>query len=106
MPHELITFPNDAELAKNSAVRWVAKLRERKDPAKPYNVAVSGGRIAKTFFSEIVKQSGRGAIFQNVNFFWADERCVPPTDPESNYALARQLLFEPPKIPEAQIHRL
>jgi len=106
MPHELLLFPSDAELAKASAVQWVAKLRERKEPSRPYNVAVSGGRIAKTFFSEIVRQAGGGAIFQNVNFFWADERCVPPTDPESNYAIARQLLFEPLKIPEAQIHRL
>src|SRR5271155_745934 len=103
MPHELITFPTDAELAKNSAVQWVAKLRERKDTGKAYNVAVSGGRITKNFFSEVVKQAGGGAIFQNVNFFWADERCVPPTDPENNYAIAKQLLFEPLKIPEAQI---
>jgi len=26
-------------------------------------------------------------LFQRVHFFWADERCVPPSDPESNYAM-------------------
>ena len=106
MPHELISFPTDAELAKASAARWVTLLRERKTPDRPYNAAVSGGRIAKTFFSEIVRQAEGRAIFQNVNFFWADERCVPPTDPESNYAIAHELLFEPLKIPSAHIHRL
>jgi 6-phosphogluconolactonase len=48
----------------------------------------------------------RRALFENVHFFWADERCVPPGDPESNYAIARQLLLEPLGIPAGQIHRL
>ena len=41
-----------------------------------------------------------------VHFFWADERCVPPDDPESNFKLARELLFAPLGIPENQIHRI
>jgi 6-phosphogluconolactonase len=31
---------------------------------------------------------------------------VPPDDPESNFHLAKELLFEPLKIGDAQIHRI
>ncbi|MDB6021354.1 MAG: pgl [Pedosphaera sp.] len=110
MSYTFLPFPNDAALAKAVAAQWLQQLAGRK--AKPdrhqYNVALSGGRIARNFFEEIVRQTGHvpSGLFQEVHFFWADERCVPPSDPESNYAVARELLFEPLQIPAAQIHRL
>lgn len=41
-----------------------------------------------------------------VHFFWADERCVPPQDPESNFALADSWLFQPLRVAAASIHRI
>jgi 6-phosphogluconolactonase len=38
--------------------------------------------------------------------FWADERCVPLTSPDSNYRLARKYLFDHVNIPPAQIYAL
>jgi len=49
---------------------------------------------------------GTPSLPGNVHFYWADERCVPPDDPESNFKLADELLFRPLKIPNAQIHRI
>lgn len=110
MPYQLFEFSSPDELAKAAAGRWLKQLAERKTKpsGRQYNVALSGGRIAKNFFSEIVRQSAQlpHGLFDDVHFFWADERCVPPGDPESNYNIARQLLFEPLKIPASQIHRL
>ncbi|MDB6124243.1 MAG: pgl [Pedosphaera sp.] len=107
MSHQLISFPNDVALAQEVAGRWLDELAARNNSATTYSVALSGGRIAKTFFSEVVRQAREKPIsFAGVHFFWADERCVPPTDPESNYAVAKQLLFEPLNIPEDQIHRI
>jgi 6-phosphogluconolactonase len=68
---------------------------------------LSGGRITQNFFiSTTEKALARKVSFGSVHFFWADERCVPPEDPESNFKLADDLLFEPLKIAEGQIHRL
>jgi len=109
MPYQLFTFPSDVELAKSVAAQWLKLLATRKNlpNARRYNVALSGGRITKKFFSEIVRQAGQGSgLFNDVHFFWADERCVPPDDPESNYAVAKKLLFDPLQIPSSQIHRL
>jgi 6-phosphogluconolactonase len=107
MPHQLVHFNSDADLTKTAAADWLTILRKRETVATPYAVALSGGRIAKNFFQEIARQAGPGSsLFKQVHFFWADERCVPPTDAESNYGIAKELLFEPLKIPAAQIHRL
>lgn len=110
MGYQLFQFPSADELARAVAAQWLAKLAERqKQPnRRRYNVALSGGRIAKSFFSEVVRQSAQvpGGLFEDVHFFWADERCVPPGDPESNFFIAQKLLFEPLKIPARQVHRL
>jgi 6-phosphogluconolactonase len=106
MAYELFTFANDVELAREVAGRWLKELAAR-DTSRNYCVALSGGRITKTFYKEIVRQNKTKPIsFGGVYFFWADERCVPPTDPESNYAVAKELLFEPLGIPAGQIHRV
>ena len=77
------------------------------NPKKPYCVALSGGRIAKRFCSAVANLAKtRPSLFGSVHFFWGDERCVPPTDPESNFALAQELLLRPLQVPEQQIHRI
>src|SRR5438045_2984920 len=106
MGYELLTFGSDKELAEEVAKRWLGELAKR-DISVNYTVALSGGRITKAFFNEIVKQNKTKPIsFDGVHFFWADERCVPPTDPESNYAVAKELLFDPLGIPARQLHRI
>jgi 6-phosphogluconolactonase len=41
-----------------------------------------------------------------VDFFWGDERCVPPGDPESNFAMAQELFLRPLRIDASRIHRV
>lgn len=93
----------DAEVANAAASEWVDLLLANKS----MTVALSGGRIAKSFFERVVAQTKfRTVEFANVDFFWADERCVPPTDLESNFYLANEHLLQPLKIGEQKIHRL
>jgi len=74
---------------------------------KSHCVALSGGRIAQKFFTSTVKYAkARKISFGRVHFFWADERCVPPDDVESNFRLAKELLFAPLKISEAQVNHI
>src|SRR4051794_3021219 len=104
---DIKTFANDRELAQTVAGAWLLSLEQEKSSTQPCLVALSGGRITKQFFSEIVRQAnGRTEFFSRVHFFWADERCVPPNDPESNFIIADELLFKPLKISAANIHRL
>ena len=105
-PPEIIRFPNDTALVDHAVAAF---LREVSSAARgrPYRMALSGGRIAGRFFATLATRArAQSAVLESVDFFWADERCVPPTDSESNFALADQNLFAPLGIKPAQIHRI
>lgn len=100
-------FVNAEALAGAAAGRWLDEIAAAGPAGGPLTVALSGGRITNQFFAELVSQSqGRRLTLERVQFFWADERCVPPTDPASNFRQAQELLFGPLKISAEQIHRI
>jgi 6-phosphogluconolactonase len=104
---ELISFANADELAARAASAWLDEIAAAERAARPHCVALSGGRIALKFFTSVVAQTKARAISLGlVHFFWADERCVPPDDAESNFRAAHELLFAPLRINDAQIHRI
>src|SRR5271163_3190939 len=104
---ELISFASADELAARAASAWLDEIAAANHAARPHCVALSGGRIALTFFTSVVAQAkARKLSLGLVHFFWADERCVPPDDEESNFRAAHELLFAPLRINDAQIHRI
>jgi 6-phosphogluconolactonase len=97
-------FSSGLELAQTAARDWLSLL-----PGSPsaHLVAFSGGRIAGAFFEAITEHAVlSGTSFEHVHFFWADERCVPPEHPESNFRIANQELLGPLGISQDKIHRL
>jgi 6-phosphogluconolactonase len=101
---ELKSFSNADELARAAAKDWLNLLGKS---STAHLAAVSGGRIAKTFFCAVTELSGASRpLLRNVDFFWADERCVPPVHPDSNFLLAKENLFDPLNIAPDKIHRL
>ena len=44
--------------------------------------------------------------WQKMVFFWGDERCVPPDDPESNYFQANQALLSRVPVMTKNIQRM
>lgn len=104
---ELIRFDSPDELAKAAAEAWLDEIESANRSGERHSVALSGGRITQKFFTSLLEQAkSRKTSFAPVHFFWADERCVPPTDAESNFKIANELLFEPLDISKDQIHRL
>jgi 6-phosphogluconolactonase len=104
---ELISFASADELASRAASAWLDEIATAERAAKPHCVALSGGRITLKFFAAVVEQTkAREISLGLVHFFWADERCVPPDDAESNFRAAHELLFAPLRISDVQIHRI
>lgn len=79
---------------------------ERKDKESPFYLALSGGETAKKLFTLWVEEYRDKITWERIHFFWVDERCVLPSDPESNYGWADQLLFSPLGIAATQVHRI
>lgn len=92
------------EALRSMTEDMMAMIR-RKDFA-PFNLALSGGETAKHMFSLWVDEYKDKIDWNNIRFFWVDERCVPPTSPDSNYGHANHLLFKPLCIPADQIHQI
>jgi 6-phosphogluconolactonase len=99
----LESFADANALAGEAARRFVSVIPGNRE----FYVALSGGRITKPFLDEVVKEvRAQKRNIAHVHFFFADERCVPPSDPERNFLLARQHLFDPLQIRAEQIHRI
>ena len=104
---ELISFTGPDTLAAAVATAWLNEIESTSRAGKSQCVALVGGRIIQKFFLATAEKAlARNVPFNGVQFFWADERCVGPDDPESNFKSAKDLLLEPLKISDEQIHRL
>jgi 6-phosphogluconolactonase len=44
--------------------------------------------------------------WNEVHFFWGDERCVPPDNEKSNYAMTRRTMLSKLPIKPSQVHRI
>ncbi len=68
-------------------------------------VVLSGGSTPQGFF-ELLRQPPfvNEIAWQQMHIFWADERCVPAHDPQSNYGQAMQQLLTHMLIPPENIH--
>ena len=71
------------------------------------HAALSGGSTPRGLFQLLAAEPFAGLIpWQGIHFYWADERNVPPGNPDSNYGMARQLLLSRVPVPPANIHRI
>jgi 6-phosphogluconolactonase len=104
---EVIRFPDADALAAAVARSWMAQVTAALEAGRKHRVALSGGRIAKRLFTEVAGLArGQPNRLTAAEFFWADERCVPPDDAESNFFWAQELLFRPLSVSASSIHRI
>jgi 6-phosphogluconolactonase len=73
-----------------------------------FRVALSGGGTPKTVYPMILEPQRRDRVdWSRVEFFWGDERTVPPDDPESNFGVAYQMFIaQLPTVRPERIHRM
>lgn len=75
----------------------------------PLSLALTAGSSARRYFQcwrrelESAPSDLRSVFGENTLYFWSDERLVPYTDPDSNYGLARDVLFSSPVFSSARI---
>ena len=77
-----------------------------KEAENDVHIALSGGSTPKLIF-EVLAASYREEIpWSRVHFYWGDERCVPPTDMDSNFGMTAELLLSKINIPSENVHRI
>ncbi|PKH02824.1 6-phosphogluconolactonase [Psychromonas sp. MB-3u-54] len=74
---------------------------------KVSHLSLSGGSTPILLFKYLAKSPYAQSInWQKLHFWWGDERCVAPSDPESNFGQCKPLLFDNIIIPAENIHRI
>ncbi len=91
----------NAEKLYQGFSEFVTELLEGKERI---SISLSGGETPKALFDFWAKQNNLD--WKRINFYWGDERCVPPTSPESNFGMTKQHLFDKISVSENQIFRI
>lgn len=79
------------------------KLRALGD-ASTISLALSGGSTPGPIYARLAEATA--LPWDRAEVFFADERAVPPDDPESNYRLARERLLDHVPIADERVHRM
>lgn len=96
----LEVLPDPASLARHVA-RWMTGLARAKNGN--FVVALSGGSTPRALY-QILASDEFAAEFpwSRTDWFWGDERFVPPQDPLSNYRMADETMLS--HAPAPRIH--
>jgi 6-phosphogluconolactonase len=106
-PPEIQIFPNPADVARAAARFFVDYAWQCIAKNGQFMVALSGGNTPRQMFEILASDEFRGQVdWAKVHVFWGDERAVPPTNPESNYGMARRELLIRVPVPEGNVHRM
>jgi 6-phosphogluconolactonase len=98
---------DDLDTLARAAANLLTQLQANDRPQEHFTIALSGGTTPRAFHSVLVAPPYREQVdWGSMQFFWGDERFVPPDDPESNYRMARETLLLKAPITADQVHRV
>ena len=103
-----IRIHSDSQAAAEAAAAFVLAVGQEAIRTKGrFSIALSGGATPEALYRALTSPAFADRFdWSRTTFFFSDERCVPPNDPRSNYALANKTLFTPLKISPSQIYRM
>jgi 6-phosphogluconolactonase len=93
-----------AEELELRAAAWLAgKINETLKDGGRCSLALSGGKTTGPIYRTLARMT---LDWERVDFYFADERCVPPDHPDSNYLLVEETLLRPVKARPEQVFRM
>ncbi len=99
----LTTCLDSESVAERAAAHVTRQLKRAREERGTAHIALSGGTTPGRTYELLAADP---SLWEEVEVWFADERCVPPQDPESNYLLAEQALLSPAGIPAERVHRM
>lgn len=97
MEIRVLTTPQ--ELFEAAAEEVLRAAKEAVEQRGRFAIALPGGSTPKSLFNLLATNARTVMPWDRTFFFWGDERHVPPTDPDSNYRMAEEIMLS--KIPVA-----
>ena len=97
------------EVARAAAQLFAESVASAVQARGVARIAVSGGSTPKAVFQLLANAAEPFLTtipWHSLQFFWVDERCVPPTDAESNYLMTRTAMLDAIPLPRENVHRM
>jgi len=95
-------YKDKNEVAQQFSSYFTALVSDKEES----HIALSGGSTPKLIFDVLAADYGTKIDWTKIHFYWGDERCVAPTDDQSNYKMTVEHLFSKITIPAENIHRV
>ena len=99
----LSVHPTPEDAARDTAERVAAAVAAAEQSRGRVHVSLAGGNTPRRAYELLGPQLAEPA---GVDWWFGDERCVPPDDPESNFRLVSESLLAAAPIPAERVHRI
>ncbi|MEZ6097761.1 MAG: 6-phosphogluconolactonase [Pirellulaceae bacterium] len=104
---EMHQFENPNEMSLAAAEALISLAAQATEARGRFVFALSGGSTPRGLYQALTTVKYRKRLDWNrVEFFWGDERTVPPDHEESNYRMALDTLLKPLGVHPAHTHRI
>lgn len=100
----ILTTPQ--ELSEAAAGEVVRDATEAVKARGRFTIALSGGSTPKNLFNLLATNARNALPWDRMYFFWGDERHVPPTDQDSNYRMAEEVMLSKVPVPPGNVFRM
>jgi 6-phosphogluconolactonase len=99
----LTTCPEPQTVAARAAEHVERAMRRSLEERGAFHLALSGGTTPGGTYERLAASVGD---WGGVELWFADERCVPPDDAESNFRLVADTLLASSGFPPERVHRM
>ena len=92
---------SDASAVAKAAAEQIAEAAQRAIKSRMrFRLGLSGGTTPGPLYQYLTSEAMRGRIdWSKVEALFADERAVPPNDPDSNFGMVNRFLLDPVGVP-------
>lgn len=108
MKPEIKIAPDRNQLCRMAAELILDSAKQAVRARKQCTLVLSGGSTPEDLYKLLADGAKLREQFpwQNVHFFWGDERHVPPDHKDSNYRMANEAMLRKVPVPEGNVHRI
>ena len=104
---DIHVFADSEAVSRAAADEFIRCAQEAIAARGRFLVALSGGSTPKRLFQLLAEPPYQDRVdWGKVEFFWGDERSVPPDNNDSNYRMAREAMLDKLPISASQVHRI
>jgi 6-phosphogluconolactonase len=100
---KICIFDREGELVESAFQNWMKASQKAIRERGLFAVALSGGKTPLPFYQKL-SRCRKPEFWERIHIFFADERFVPRSHPDSNFRMIERRLIRPARIPAQNIH--